>query len=104
MSNEKHFSNYNGYGVDCMGSATKALVSSYVAADGERIIILSIPDIEGENARAVCDGDAEICLSPQQAKRLARRLLKLATEKIDMDDDEPTAEPLLTPELEKAWQ
>lgn len=104
MSNEKHFSNYNGYGVDCMGSAVSAFVSSYIAADGERLIIFSIPDIEGKNSGAVIDGDAEICLSPQQAKQLAWRLLKLATEKIDMEDDEPTAAPLLTPELEKAWR
>lgn len=104
MSNEKHFSNYNGYGVDCMGSAVSALVSSYVAADGERMIIFSIPDIEGKNAGTVVDGDAEICMSAQQAKRLARRLFKLATEKIDIDDDEPTTAPLLTPELEKAWR
>lgn len=104
MSNEKHFSNYNGYGVDCIGGATTALVSSYVAADGERMIVLSIPDIEGKNARAVIDGDAEVWMTPQQAKRLARRLLKLATEKIDMDDDELGEAPLLPPELEKAWE
>jgi len=98
MSNEKHFTNYNGYRIDCMGNAVSALVSSYVAADGERMIILSIPDIKGENARAVIDGDAEVCMSAQQAKRLARRLLRLATEKIDTDTPESE---LPTPEHEK---
>lgn len=90
MSNEKHFTQYNGYGIDCMGSEVTALVDSYVAADGERMIIISLPDIEGRNAGAVIDGDAEICMSAQQAKRLARRLLRLATEKIDTS--EPDAE------------
>lgn len=88
MSNEKHFTQYNGYGIDCMGSEVTALVDSYVAADGERMIIISLPDIEERNADAVIDGDPEICMSAQQAKRLARRLLRLATEKIDTSDSD----------------
>lgn len=93
MSNEKHFTQYNGYGIDCMGSEVTALVDSYVAADGERMIIISLPDIEERNAGAVIDGDAEICMSAQQAKRLARRLLRLATEKIDTSDSTPNIQP-----------
>lgn len=101
MSNKKHFTHFNGYSIDCMGSEVTALADSYVATDNERMIIISLPDIEGRNAGAIIDGSAEFAMSAQQAKRLARRLLKLATEKIDDDEGE---ELFPVPELRKAWE
>lgn len=99
MSNEKHFTHYNGYNIDCMGSEVTALVDSYVAADNERMIIISLPDIENQTA-ATINGSADIAMTAQQAKRLARRLLKLATEKITDDEGE---ELFPVPELRSAW-
>lgn len=100
MSNEKHYIHYNGYSIDCLGSEITALVDCYAAADGDRMIIISLPDIEERNAGAIKDGDAEFAMTAQQAKRLARRLLKLATEKIKDDDGE---ELFPVPELREAW-
>lgn len=83
----KNFTQYNGYMIDCMGSEVTAMIDSYTASDGDRLLVLTIPDIEGRNEGVVnAEGDCTLTFTPQQAKRLARRLLKLATERLDFGE------------------
>lgn len=79
MSNGKKFTLYNGYCIDTDSSDRTFMANSFVAADGERIIL--IQEMFSDKEKTLMG------LTAQQAKRLARRLLKLATERID--DDEP---------------